>query len=390
MFQETSILSPRYSALKMDYAYINTRIRAMQGRLFGAKESQALLAEETLEGFQQAFERTRSQFSVTGPPLRDRGERTTGNGTLLDEAFRRDLVHSLSTLRSFTSGRPRELMEAILLRWDAYNLKTILRGKRAAAHGEEILASTFPVGVLDEIALAELTFAPSPQALVAILATWQVPLVRPLREALKSPGVTETLQPLEFELDRFTFERAFKAVFAGDDNDRKVKDYLRVLVDHTNLLTALRHLRERTGAPMAPRVALGYEAGRHFLDFEGSLTRTHYLAVVGARDLRQGLSLLGETRYAWLAESFAERETVPLSLVERELDRGLIRYAVRLARQDPLGIGVALAYLERKINEVRNLRTIMQSKVQGMGPDQIAQWLIIEPGQEARSSSNMV
>lgn len=350
----------------------------MQGRLLGPEEYQALLAAETVEGFQQALERAGGQVPVPRLPLTDNGRRITESGSLLDEAFRRDLVRALSALRSFTTDRPRALMETILLRWDTYNLKTILRGKRAAARGEEILASTFPVGVLDEIALAELTFAPSPQAMVEILATWQVPLARPLREALKRPGVGDTLQPLELELDRFTLEFALKAVADGDDNDRKVKDYLRVLVDHANLLTALRHLRERTALSGVQGVlALGQEAGRQFLDLGGSLTRAHYLAVVGARDLRQGLSTLGETRFAWLADSFADREAVPLPLVERELDRALIRQASRLARQDPLGIGVAIAYLERKINEVRNLRTIMQSKVQGMGPDQIMQWVIM-------------
>jgi vacuolar-type H+-ATPase subunit C/Vma6 len=63
--------------------------------------------------------------------------------------------------------------------------------------------------------------------------------------------------------------------------------------------------------------------------------------------------------------------------VERQLDRRLIREAIGLARQDPLGIGVAMAYIERKVNEVRNLRTIMRGKAAGMGAGQIMEWLIL-------------
>ncbi len=288
----------------------------------------------------------------------------------IDEAFRQDLTWCLAKLTDIASERPRTLLEVILLRWDVYNLKTVLRGIWVSATVEDILASALPGGVLGAIALAELARAPTLRAVAETLATWRMPLAGPVREGLGPLGEVETLQPVEFNLDRFTYSQGFRVVADGDENDRVVRDYLRFLVGKTNLLTALRYQQERTA--LSP-----IEAGRHFLEAEGWFTRPLYDAVVGAPDLRQGLSLLAPTPYRWLAESFAEGESLSLPLVERRLDRALIRETARLSRRDPLGIGVVIAYVERKINEVRNIRMIMRGRALGMGAEQVAEWLIL-------------
>jgi V/A-type H+-transporting ATPase subunit C len=288
----------------------------------------------------------------------------------IDEALRRDLTQSLAKLRHFFSNHSLELVNALVLRWDVYNLKTVIRGKRASAQVEEILTATLPVGILDDIALAELARVPTLQAVANLLETWRLPLAHPVRIGLILLGESDTLQPLEFELDRFTYMHTSRLVADGDDHDRVAGDYLQFLVDKTNLLTALRYLAERSA--LSP-----IEAGRQFLKANGRLTRSHYEAVVSAHDLRDGLARLTETPYRWLAGTFAEGETISLPLIERKLDRLAIRKAVNLSRQDPLGIGVAIAYLERKTNEIRNLRMILRGKASGMSREQIVEWVIV-------------
>ncbi|WP_447974707.1 V-type ATPase subunit [Nitrospira sp. Kam-Ns4a] len=356
-----------------DYAYFNARVRAMQGRLLTREQYEALLAQDTTGGiverlrdsaYAEALERVvEAPGSQAGPDPTVR----------LDEALRRDLAGTLAKLRRLASDRMLEVLEAILLRWDAYNLKTILRGKRAAAPIEEILAATVPAGILDELALAELSRAPTVGVVVDTLATWRMPLARPLRKGLTRLGESASLQPVEFELDGFAFAHALDVVADGDDNDAVVRSYLRLLVDRTNLLTALRYLEERSArSPL--------EAAHHFLEAGGRFTRSQYEAVVSARDLRHGLSLLAGGPFHWLAAAGAEGPPLSLPALERRLDRALLRETLRLSRGDPLGMGVGLAYLERKLNETRNLRMIARGKTLGMSREQIAEWLIIETG----------
>lgn len=353
-----------------DYAYTNARIRAMEGRLLSRDQYASLLEQATLDALINAL--TSLPYARALEPIlatldRAQGLRTIGH---LDEALRRDLVETLGILRRFFSDRSRELLDVLLLRWDVYNLKTVLRGKRAAAPIEEVLAMTFPVGVLDDIAVAELARAPTMQAMAHLLELWRLPLARPVRSGLNQLGEADDLQPLESELDRFTFMRSCRLAVDGDDHDRAVRSYLVFLADKANLLTALRYLAER-------RALSSIEAGRHFLEAGGRFTRTQYEAVIGAPDLREGLNRLAATSYGWLADLFRARDSVSPPLVERELDRAAVRHAVGLSRPDPLGIGPAIVYLERKTNEIRNLRMILRGKAAGMQPEQVEKWLIV-------------
>lgn len=359
-----------------DYAYLNARVRARQGRLIGRVRYDALLTLETPTDLVKSlldspYARALAYTGVTA------ADGTRPDATVhLEAALRRDLTRCLAELREIASGRPRILMEVLLLRWDAHNLKTVLRGKRAAAPLEEILAATMPVGVLDEMALAELIRAPTARAVADVLATWRNPFARPLLDGLRLVGDADTLQPIEFELDRFVFAQGVGITANGDENDRTVREYLRALLDQANLLTALRYLEERS-ALSGGAIAMGHEAARHFLDGAGRFTRHHFLAMVSARDLRRGLSLLAGTPYAWLADTLAERAPVSLPLAERTLARAVLSRARSLARRDPLGIGVAVAYIEQKTNEVRNLRLLLRGKVSGLGAEQITEWMIM-------------
>lgn len=353
-----------------DYAYTNARIHAMQGRLLGQAQYESLLGGETFDELIEALKglpyvRWLEQ-TMTGVEAAQRSRMVIR----IDDALRRDLAQNLSALRHFFSGRSLELIHTLFLRWDIYNLKTVIRGTQAAVAVEDILATTLPVGILDDIALAELARAPTMQAVAGTLETWRLPLARPVRVGLTLLGESDTLQPLEFELDRFSFVHAARMVADGDENDRIVLDHLRFLVDQTNLLTALRYLAER-------RALSPIEAGRHFLNVDGRLTRTHYESIVSAPDLRGGLSRLAETPLRWLAGAFAEGEPIVLPLIERQLNQMALRKAVNLSRQDPLGIGVAIAYIERKINEIRNLRMIVRGKAVGMSREQIGEWVIV-------------
>ena len=342
----------------------------MQSRLLDRAQIEALLGRETLDDLIEALKGLPYAHSLEQTMMGIEAAQRSQTIIRIDAALRRDLVQNLSMLRRFFSGRSLELLHTLFLRWDIYNLKTVIRGMRAAVTLEDILATTFPVGILDDIALAELARVPTMQAVAGTLETWRLPLARPVRGGLNLLGESDTLQPLEFELDRFSFVHAARMVADGDDNNRIVRDYLRFLVDQTNLLTALRYLAEHHA--LSP-----IEAGRHFLNVDGRLSRTHYESIVSAPDLRGGLSRLADTPYGGLVGVFAEGGTISLPLIERQLNHMALHKAVSLSRQDPLGIGVVIAYLERKINEIRNLRMIVQGKALGMDIEQIAQWVIV-------------
>ncbi|WP_447976661.1 V-type ATPase subunit [Candidatus Nitrospira bockiana] len=342
----------------------------MEGRLLNRGQYESLLGCATFDGLVEVLKSSPYarplEHALTGyDPTQ-----LAGTVVRIDEALRRDLAQNLGMLRRFFSDRSRELITTLFLRWDVYNLKTVLRGRRAAAPVEDIVLTTFPIGILDDIALGELARVPTMQAVADLLETWRLPLARPVRTGLNQLGETDTLEPLESELDRFAVMHTSRSIADGDDNDRAVRDYFRFLVDKSNLLTALRYLAE-------PGALSRMEAGGHFLKGGGRFTRSEFETVVGARDLRDGLARLAATPYGWLADAFPDRDVIALPLVERQLDGAAMHKAVGLSRPDPLGIGLTISYIERKINEVRNIRMILRGKAVGMQNDHIEEWLIM-------------
>ncbi|MDF0664773.1 MAG: V-type ATPase subunit [Nitrospira sp.] len=358
-----------------DYAYSNARIRAMEGRLLNRGEYESLLGCASFDGLVEVLKSSRYAHPLALALTGYDPTRPAETVVRIDEVLRRNLTQNLTALRRFFSDRSGELINELFLRWDVYSLKTVLRGKQAGAPVEEVLAATLPVGELDDIALGELARAPTMQAMAHLLETWRHPLAHPVRTGLNLLGATDSLEPLEHELNRFTVAHTSRLAADGDDDDRAVRDYLLFLGDKANLLTGLRCLAERTA--LSP-----FEAGRHFLKAGGRFTRTHYEAIVNARDTRDGLAWLAGTPYSWLADAFStfsDGEPISLPLVERKLDLVGLRKAVGLSRPDPLGIGPAILYIEQTTNQVRNIRMILRGKALGMQNDQIEEWLILWP-----------
>lgn len=353
-----------------DYAYINARVRAREGRLFDRTRYNMLFTlGVTQELVARLLESPYAEaLAQVGKPSTTDDQRDAS--TRLESALRRDLRSCLTKIKEMTTGRPRTLIDAVLLRWDADNLKTVLRGQWAQAPIDAVLGATFPVGHLDEVALAELARTRTAREVADTLRTWRSPFARPLSHESSAIGQADILQPIELALDRFVFTEGFQAVKDGDDDDGTVKEYLRYLLDRTNLLTAVRYVAERTA--LSP-----IEASRSFIDAGGRFSRRHFQMVLSAQDLRQGLARLADTPFAWLMDRFRENASPSPTRIQQVLDRAVVRHAGHLARRDPLGIGVVIAYIEEKAGEVRNLRTIMRGKAAAMAAEQIEEWLTI-------------
>ena len=85
------------------------------------------------------------------------------------------------------------------------------------------------------------------------------------------------------------------------------------------------------------------------------------------------VEVLAETPYGETLKSAldAYAASTHLSVFERALARRRLRHAAGCLARDPLGIGVLLAYVALKTNEVGNLRAIAQGLLLGEKPARI-------------------
>ena len=350
-----------------DYGYLNARVHAMQGRLLSRSQYDELLGKPTTHEVLEQLLTSPYSKAILGT------SETIAEIQRLEEGLRIDLCTHLRKIRKMATAGPRVLLDAALFRWDVENLKAILRGARVNVPVEELLASTIPVGMLDEVALAELARTRSLMEVADLLETWRIPIGKPIRNELREHGEPQTLLSLEVAMDRFAFSHSIRLTSREEEQGRQVKKYLLFLVDQVNTLMAFRCLTD-------VELKTFDAAEMYFLDVGGRLTRQTFHSIVSARDTAHGLSQLMGTPFEWLAHTAQEENIGSVSSIERRLREALLRETRKLAHWDALGIGVVLRYVERKINEVRNLRLLMRGKARGLSATQITEWLVFEHG----------
>ncbi|MBI3606206.1 MAG: V-type ATPase subunit [Nitrospirae bacterium] len=338
-----------------DYSYLNARIRSMRSELLGETVYETLVAASGLTGFGETLKKTRYekilQYALENFSL-----------SVFEEKLREEWLRVVNKIYAMMDGVPKNHLDALLCRWEAENLKTIIRGKKNHIGEPEILSVLLPAGALQQSLLAELVRQPSIEALIDLLAVWRSPFAKPLKKALKTGQELKRLESLERSLDIASFEEAFKKTAEEDSNARMLRSLLEISVDRTNLLTAYKIFYER-GVELP-------DESFYFIRGGKGLTLKVYQALSRAKNRSDFKDILQKTPYA----SVLNEEGIDL---ERGLDRFMLKKTRRMGIADPLGIGVMADYFFRKTHELTNLRVIARAKSYGMYPADIRTLLVM-------------
>lgn len=330
-----------------DFGYINARVKGMRSRLLPPGRLEELLGLPDLDAFLQALVHT-----PYGPELQEALTRYQGLRAV-DEALARAFQKAARRVLSFADGKPRTLIQVLLMQWDVHNLRAVLRAKHAGYPPEAVEPTLVPAAELSDVRLRELLQQPDVSAVVATLATWAHPLTEALTAALAEYHASKELLVLELALDRAYYTWALQAARGRGYDASRVAELVRTQVDFTNVKTAfkLQQLPDLTPE----------QREQFFLEGGGLVTREVFrnladprTAEVGIREIRaRGIQPEGRTS----AEA------------ERWLEHEATRRMADLYLGDPLGVDVVVGYLTLLANEVRNLRLIARSKAAGIPRD---------------------
>lgn len=339
-----------------DFPYINARVRAMRSRLLDAGQMEELLAVPTLDAFTQALNTTPYGHEVQ--------EALTRYPALqaVDAALARNFYHTTTKILGFADGKPRQLIEVVLMRWDLANLRLILRGKHTGSGGEEIAANVIPAGSLNEAALRELAGQPDVPAVVGALSGLNHPFVIPLQEGIAEYLETKDLFALELRVERFYALYGLRMAKGSGHSEQVVRALFQAELDATNVKTALK---------LQP-AALGREEKARFFIPGGRIVSADLFILLADRDTaEQGMK--------WLRLQGFPVKTISedLTVFERDLDLAIIKAQTNLYLGDPLSIDIVVAYLALKYNEVKNLRLIGRSKQLGIPRDRVRKEMVV-------------
>ena len=317
--------------MSSDFGYINARVRGMSARLLGPEAYAAALGAEDFRAFTSTLAQT-----PYGSDLEEAQARTEGLRAV-DRALANNVHDTTRSLLSFSDGSPREMIAALLGRYDLEDVKTVVRAKHAGRTGEGVAAKLTGAGDVRATTLEAMIAAPDVPAAAQALAVTRHPLARAFVRAARAYASDGDLFALELALDRAYYAGLVERAERRDASD-VFRRYVRQEVDAANLRTALK-LEGRSGDLSAFYLPGGREVGRDA-----------FLQVAA-----QGVAALS----AFTTGTFGDlSQAEDRADAERRIRSSLDAAARRAALRDPLGIGVVIRFLRAKETEAAKLRLL--------------------------------
>lgn len=327
-----------------EYMYASARIRSLENRIVGREKLESLIdarsADEVMARLSEyGIAPAEEDASVSGSLPAGEAQSRAREGMLLAilrEAFG-EVEHAVPDPAVFRYLR---------YPYDCNNFKAAIK---CAVRGIPAGDMLFDFGIVPadrvETLLREGEYESLPPAMAAA-----VPAARDAYDRTGDPRRIDTV------LDRACYEDMLRAV-VGEDT---LSGWLKVRIDLTNILTALRILRMNMGAVGAAFLEEALLPG-------GSLGNGFFAGMeeVGENGFWDALS---PTAYYRLAS--VEGEPRPLSAVEKACDDFYME-RVREGARIPFGAPVAGGYLIGCETSVKNIRIVLAAKDAGLAPEVI-------------------
>jgi len=322
------------------YAYPNARIRARVGQLFSEKQLSEILESDNqnevqnyLRGFPE-YAKYVDQYP-------------------LEKALDTQLADSYDLVARIAPGDIRDVFRALLKKWDIRNIKSIITAKEAGLSSEKTMELLIPFGDLKD-EMGRLSEVNSVTDIITALEGTEYAQI--LEDALPAYQNSQMVLPLEAALDKHYMENLLVAsANPYDENTSIIHTYVGSQVDATNLKIILRSKVD----------GLKYDDISPYMISNGYQLRDWKLKdLMEAEDVGAVVSAMEGTDYApILSEALTEyNQTGSVAPFEKDLDTYLTKMARNFAVKQPFGAGPMIGFLNRKENEVRNLKVIARGK----------------------------
>ena len=342
-----------------NYEYVTARVRSRRAKLFDEDDYRKLIrmGPGEITRFMEESEYEEEMNAL--------GSRYSGVD-LIENALNRNLAKHFDDLLRFAEGPLYDYIARYLRQFDAWNIKTVLRGLYSGAEREAIETDLIRAGEFSEARIDRLLEAGSIEDVVERLEGTL--FGDPLSAAYDEYEQREVLVPLENAADRAFYEALVEGLPGEPDRATELYiDFLEAEIDFVNIRNALR--LSRSGVDMDPTEY--YIAGGRLFSAD------EIRSLVGNTD--ELVARLNESPYGDdLAGALDELQSAESLLgVERTLDAALLEFSRTLSNRYPLSVCPVFAYVLAKEREVANIRAIARGKEAGLSTETIEEELVM-------------
>jgi len=337
--------------------YVTARVRSRRSALFGDDDYRKLVRMGPAE-IARFMEESEYEREINALGARHSGV------DLVEYALNRNLAKHFNDLLAWADGRLYDLIARYLRKFDAWNVKTVLRGIYSGADRESVETDLIRAGELDDRLLDRLLDAGSIEEAIDLLD--RTMFADPLRAAFDDYEESGVLVPLENAIDRVFYEQLLSGLVVSEATET-YREFLQAEIDFRNARNALR--LARSGADVDPSEYF-IEGGRLFT--AGQLNAL-------ASNVDELVAVIRESTYGDnLDEALTEFEQAnSLISLERALDAALLEYSDRLGFVHPLSVAPVISYVLAKEREVDNIRAIARGREAGLSEEEIEEELVI-------------
>ncbi|ADQ68399.1 V-type ATP synthase subunit C [Halogeometricum borinquense DSM 11551] len=338
--------------------YVNARVRARQSALFSDEEYRKLVRMGPAE-IARFMEESEYEEEINAL-----GSRFSGVD-LIEYSLNKNLAKQFNDILKWADGRLYDLIARYLRKFDAWNVKTVIRGIYSDAEREDVDSDLIRAGEFDDDFLDRLLDATTIEEVVDRLNGTMFDV--DLEAAFEDYEETDVLVPLENAIDRAYYESLLEGLVV-DEATQQYREYLEAEIDFRNARNALR--LARSGADIDP--------ADYYID-GGSLFSASELVTL-AQNTDELVSKIRDSKYGNELSNALDALEAADSLIgfERALETALLEYAEGLGYVYPLSVSPVISYILAKEREVDNIRAIARGREAGLSEDEIEEELVIQ------------
>ena len=371
MHKVVQAIASRLSFKPLIYGYANSRVHGMFSKMLTSRQIHEMINARSVQSIAEMLERTEYKKDLVELSLRFKGEE------LIGLALGKNFARFAEQLLVITPKQGLPVIAALLSRWDAHNLKTIILARKQRKPFDEIKPYLMIAGSLDKASLKCLLSAPSAEEFYSklrltefgagLLTSSSFHSNGSIKKMILSMGRGDApLEPLLGVLDVYAYGLVGQVSGVGANDTKQLRAILCQYSIEKNLSTTLRLLQEG----QAPEAIAAYMVpGGKYAPWQW----------VGIARLKDPVKIMEKvSRHLPLQPAMqAYAKSKKISTIEAELSRELAKRRLKRFRATRPSVSAIVGALLLKEQEVANVQKIIRAKSLGLSPEQIAPLMVL-------------